>query len=173
MNVTTLVGITIVFILTINTQFAMSQNFFVHYQDFESSYNSRKDWEYLDKKYDLLFILLLDSSHKQEICHFDPEIEELFRDYSVGFTVSGLSQKFNVKISGIEELFLNKNTLYNILNCITDNFIHKIDVKILFPVYVKDNTAIAEVSTHNTLDVYSFKLNEGAVQVNWLGGTIH
>ncbi|MGF1636873.1 MAG: hypothetical protein ACFCUU_07350 [Cyclobacteriaceae bacterium] len=79
---------------------------------------------------------------------------------------------FFTQHTDIKKIFESED---RIKNCLFDDFSLKVgDYKIRYPVYVKNNTAIAEIITNSTTDFYFFILHKdkGVVQINWLGGII-
>ena len=161
-------------ILTVNCNIIMSQDRFIRYQDFELAYRNNPDLETLSKEFDLLFILLLDSSDKQQFFIFDSGLEELFNEYSNGLRLNESTLGFVTQITDIKKIF-NSNLLINkIFNCVFDTITLREETKkeISYPVYLKNNTAIIEISTGNTSDIFYLRLCKGVVQINWLGGTI-
>jgi hypothetical protein len=150
----------------------MSQNKFVRYDDFELAYRNNHDLDILSEDFDLLFVLLLDSSHKQQFFKYDLEIEELFRGYSYGLRLNESTVGFVTQITDIKKVFDSKFSMNKVFNCISDATLQETKLEINYPIYIKQNTAIVKVLTNNVSDIYYFKLHKGVVQINWLGGTI-
>lgn len=156
--------------LTISCQVVVSQNNFVKYQDFELSYENDPDLHRLSKDFDLLFILLLDSSYSQGFFKYDPELEDSFNEYSHGMVLNRLTVGFATKHTDIKKIFDSKS---KIMNCLFDDRFIEGKHLINYPVYIKNDTAIAEITTNNSISgIYFFRLQSGIVQINWLGEII-
>ncbi|MGF1636872.1 MAG: hypothetical protein ACFCUU_07345 [Cyclobacteriaceae bacterium] len=74
----------IILLLTSNCQMVVSQDKFISYHDFELAYRNNSELNSLSRDYDLLHILLLDSSYKKEVFKYNPGLEEEYYDYSAG-----------------------------------------------------------------------------------------
>lgn len=163
----------LVLILIINCHMVMSQTKFVQYQDFEIAFNEKPDLKSLSNDFDLLFVLLLDSSNRQEFFKYNQELVELYRGYSCGLQLNMSTVGFVTQITDIKDIFRSDSLMSKVFSCVFDLQTQKITKQIInFPIYLKHNTAIVEISTGNSSDVYYFRLHEGVVQINWLGGTI-
>jgi hypothetical protein len=164
--------IILLFILTINCKIVMSQVKFVRYQDFEMTYSNNPDLNKLSKNYNLLFILFLDSSYEQQILEYDPGLENLYRGSAYGINFNESTVGFVTHVSNITEIFNSNLYVDKIFNCIYDEIPVKHYKKVIsYPVYIKNNIAVLNVLTNSGNDTYYFKLYNGILQINWLGGT--
>ncbi len=151
----------------------MSQDKFISYKDFELAYRKNPDLEILSKDFDLLFVLLLDSSNKQQFFKYDSELEELFNEYSYGLRLNESTVGFVTQTTDVKKIFTSNLLISKVFNCVFDTTTLQETKRIVsYPIYLKNNTAIVEISTGNASDVYYLRLRKGVVQINWLGGTI-
>lgn len=156
--------------LTINGPVGFSQVRFVNNQDFELDFKQDPDLHKLEKEYDLLFVLLLDSSKQDQFYEHDPELEERFLGYSHGQNLNTSTVGFLTSDTGITQIF---DAPERIMNCLfEDRSRGNMQHRISYPVYFNRNTAIVELVTTSSSDLYYIRLNKGVVQINWLGGII-
>jgi hypothetical protein len=161
------------FVLTFFCSKTMSQEKFVNYQEFELAYKETQNLNILSQKFDLLTLLLLDSSHKQKIFKFNSELEELYRHYSNGLSINESTVGFVTQTCDIENLLSSEVLINKFLSCICDIVtLQELTPKISYPIYVKNNTAVVEIIVNENSDIYFLRLNKGVLQINWLGGTI-
>jgi hypothetical protein len=143
---------------------------FIDYQEFESAYQKNSSLDELSKDFDLLPVLLLDSAYKQRFFTFNPDLEDEFTGYSNGLRLNESTVSFFTRHTDIKKVFDSPDKIFNCLRNEED----PIGMKqiLAFPIYVKNNTAIVTILKNNGSDTYYFKLNEGVVQINWLGGIL-
>ncbi len=166
-------SIILVFFFTNNCHMVISQNKFIYYQDFELAYDKKKDLKLLGNDFDLLFILLLDSTNKEQFFKYDPELKDLYTDYSFGLKLNKSTVGFVTQVTEIKEIFTSEVLKNKVFSCINDTITQQIAKPMInYPIYLKQNTAIVEMLTGGASDVYYFKLEKGIVQINWLGGTM-
>ena len=165
--------VAIICILININHMVLSQEKFVEYHDFEIAYHNNPDLNVLSKRFDLLYILLLDTTNKLPFFEYDLELKNLYKGYSSGLNLNESTVGFVTQINKIEEIFNSDRLINKVFNCIFDaEDIQTIKRKINYPVYIKNNTAIVEVLTDNGFDIYYFRLHDGVVQINWLGGVM-
>ena len=173
MRMNTYIKVTLVAILTIISHMVFAQERIVSYQDFELAYSENSDLKIISKKFNLLFILLLDTAYKVPFFEYDEELKDFYIDYSYGLKWNDSTVGFVVHIKEIDELFSSKLFINKVLDCVTDSEDRKlITQRINYPIYKKDNTAIIEILSGGSSDIYYLKLHNGIVQINWLGGVI-
>jgi len=136
------------------------------------AYKANSNLKDLEKRYDLLYILLLDSSHRNKIIKYDSELEQYFNEYSSAMNVNDATVGFITHFTEIMQVF---DAEFRIFNCLIDlSTVSNRKYTINYPIYINknNNTAIAEISSPSSCDVFYFRLHEGIVQINWLGGVI-
>lgn len=159
----------VIFIIS-SCKMVSSQDKFISTKDFDSAYEENQDLKYLERSFDLLNILLLDSSRKQLFINYDSELRQLFEQYSKSMTLNKSTVGFHTHFTTVNEVLNERD---KILNCLfqsssVDENMHKID----YPIYINGNNAIMEISSPISSDLYFLRLHEGVAQINWLGGTI-
>ena len=162
-----------IFILTSIWTIVVSQDKFIYYQDFKSDYNNNPNLEVLNYGYDLLYVLLLDTTNILHFYEYDSELEDLYNGYSFGLKFDESTVGFVAQISTIDELFKSNILMNKVFYCIMDIETQQVfRPKINYPIYIKENTAIVEIQMGETFDVYCIKLSERVIQINWLGGVM-
>lgn len=160
-------------ILSTNCNAQMQEHKFVTYQEFESAYRNSYNLEILSNDFNFLYILLLDTCNKQELFKYDSELKELFKEYSYGLNQNKLSVGFVTQILDIKDMFDSDILVNKLFSCISDTLTQQVNKQAInFPIYVKGNTAIIDISTNGASDIFYLKLHNGTLQVNWLGGTM-
>ncbi|MDD3167452.1 MAG: hypothetical protein PHN20_08510 [Bacteroidales bacterium] len=173
MRMNAYIKVTLVAILTIISHMVFAQERIVSYQDFELAYSENSDLKIISKKFNLLFILLLDTAYKVPFFEYDEELKDFYIDYSYGLKPNDSTVGFAVHIKEIDELFSSNLFINKVLDCVTYSEDRKsIKQRINYPIYKKDNTAIIEILSGGSSDIYYLKIHNGIVQINWLGGVI-
>lgn len=151
-----------------------SQEKFINYEDFELAYSNNPNLENLSNRFDLLFILLLDDTNKSLFFDYDLSLNESYDNYIKGLNLNKSTVGFVTQKKEIIEIFNSEILWRKVLNCISSVESTQIVKKTInYPIYVKDNTAIIEIFTGSSiLNTYYFRLNDGVVQINWLGRII-
>ncbi len=162
-----------IFILIINCYLGMSQNKFIQYLDFEKACKSNPDLNIIGKDYNLLYVLLLDSSYKECFFNYDSNLEELFNGYSYGLNQNEFSVGFKTQMTKVKDIFDSNILISRIFNCVFDTIELQSGKQIItYPIYLKGNTAVFEISNGSACEIYYLKLYKGIVQINWLGGIV-
>ncbi|WP_163710724.1 hypothetical protein [Mangrovibacterium lignilyticum] len=166
------------FIILVISQFSVYGQPFIkekviNYEDVIEELKSTKNIKSLENKYDYTALLLLDSTQIKLIEKTGYQYINDFRNFSLGLALSKQTLGFVTDKINIKEIFLDKNTIQRILDC-TKSY-DSPDLKmteINYPVYIKENTAIFETSGPTWSDTYFARLENGILQINWLGGII-
>jgi len=127
----------------------------------------------LENKYDYTALLLLDSTEIKLIEKTGYQYINDFRNFASGLALSKQTLGFVTDKINIKEIFQDKNSIQRILDC-TKSY-DSPDLKLTkfnYPVYIKENTAIFETSGPTWSDTYFARLENGILQINWLGGII-
>lgn len=147
----------------------MAQNRFVTVADFDESL-ADSDLSSLEGEFDLLKILLLDSSKQNLIFEYDPELKEPFVEYSKSLQLSRKTVGFVTDLTTIRSIFDEPERIFNSV------FVGGVDFQNRYwidqPIYTNEDKAIIEILSPTTSDLYYLRVYEGVVQINWLGGVI-
>jgi len=146
---------------------------FVIYEDVIEELKSTKNIESLENQYDYTALLLLDSAEIKLIEKTGYQYINDFRNLAPRLALSKQTFGFVTDKKNIKEIFLDENSLTRILNCSKSD--NNPDLKLTefnYPVYVKGNRAIFETSGPTWSDTYFARLEDGILQINWLGGII-
>ncbi|MBU2554265.1 MAG: hypothetical protein KKF98_07365 [Bacteroidetes bacterium] len=163
----------LLFILTNSLHVTFSQEKFIRFQDFRVAYITNPNLNDLSKDYNLLFISLLDTACRKEIFEYDLELKDLYLEYSYGMQMNASTVGFVAHVQKLDDVFNSNRLISKVYHCILDTVTQQaINRKIGFPIYIKDNIAIVEVISDKSSDIYYFRLKDGVVQINWLGGVI-
>ena len=117
--------------------------------------------------------MLLDSTEIKLIEKTGYQYVNDFRNFAPGITLSKQTFGFVTDKKNIKEIFLDKNSLKRILDC--SKSYNSPDLKLIefnYPVYIKGNKAIFEISGPTWSDTYFARLEDGILQINWIGGII-
>ena len=147
----------------------MSQSKVVRVTEF-SALMSKNDLQSLAGQFDLLKILLLDISKEDMFLSFDPELSDDYQEYSNSMELNDRTVGFATEKENIELLIADPERIY--CSIFSENELSKLVLEIDEPIYIYQNQAIIEISSRTTSDLYYLRLNEGIVQINWLGGTV-
>jgi hypothetical protein len=146
---------------------------FVQYSDFEHAFKFDSNSRKLRADFDLISILLLDSTRKETIFKLDSELCMNFRDYSDAARFNKATVGFVTESLTLKEVLLSKASRDRIINCVYgEESDGRQRFKIANPVYIKGNTAVILISGPTTQDDYYITLFDGVVQINLLGGVI-
>lgn len=160
---------TLIFLMVIQScTMLMSQNKFLNINDFSLAYQENPDLKYLEQRFDLLKILMLDSTKANIFVSYDPELEQLSKQYTEGMTLNKATVGFVSHVNDIREVFDEPERILNCLFGSDSESRYKID----HPIYIKGNDALMEISSPTTSDLYYLRYYQGVTQINWLGGTI-
>ncbi len=77
---------------------------------------------------------------------------------------------FFTRHTDIRKIFESPDKIFNCL--IDEASPNEVKQVFAFPIYVKNNAAIVTILKSNGSDTYFFRLHEGVVQINWLGGVM-
>ncbi len=145
----------------------------ITYKDVIEKLRSTKNIESLENHYNYTALLLLDSAEIKLIEKTGYQYINDFRNFAPGLALSKQTLGFVTDKINIKEIFLDKNSIQRILDCTKsyDNPALKM-TKFNYPVYIKENTAIFETSGPTWSDTYFARLENGILQINWLGGII-
>jgi len=166
------------FILLIISQFSVygqtsEKGKIITYENVIENLKSTKDIESLENQYDYTALLLLDSTEIKLIEKTGYRNLDDFRNFAPGLALSRQTFGFVTDKKNIKEIFLDDNSLARILDC--SKSYNSPDLKLIkfnYPVYIKENTAIFETSGPTWSDTYFARLENGILQINWLGGII-
>ncbi|TDE18548.1 hypothetical protein [Dyadobacter psychrotolerans] len=145
---------------------------FIDYQDFEKVFRVNRNSELITKKFDLVSILLLDSTNAEILFKLDPKLEE---DFHYAMLVSRLSMStvgFVTDLETLRDVLLSKEERDMIITCVHGEGADNMKYNIGSPVYIKNNTAIIQILGPSSVDDYYVTINSGVVQLNFLGGII-
>ncbi|NEN25326.1 hypothetical protein G3O08_17655 [Cryomorpha ignava] len=159
----------IVIFLIYGNLMVIAQNRFVSVADF-NYYLPGSDLGSLEREFDLLKILLLDSSKQALFFEYDPELKELFFEYSKSLQLSKKTFGFVTDLTNIKLIFEEPGRIFN--SVFSESVAFEYNYKIDQPIYINENKAIVEILSPTTSDIYYLRINEGVVQINWLGGVI-
>lgn len=127
----------------------------------------------LENKFNYTFILLLDSTNIDLIKKIDYQYIDDFRSYAQGLPLSNQTVGFVTDKKDIKNIFEDNISLKRILIVLKDNNIPDVSINDFnYPIYIKGNKAIFEISGPTWSDTYFATLNNGVLQINWLGGII-
>ncbi|QZE14989.1 hypothetical protein K4L44_03945 [Halosquirtibacter laminarini] len=147
----------------------IGQTKFIRYEDFEQEYHKNSNLKELDKRYDLLDILLLDHSLKAPIYKYAPHLKDYDEFFSSLKSANDAPVGFFCAIDTIEKLFDSKVYIDKILSCVyPDDPQYRPNYKLQYPIYIKGNTAVIEFYTEDSLDKYYLNLNKGVLQIRWV-----
>ena len=162
--------ILIIIFHTINCDSVVAQNKYTYIADFNESFENNPQLGYLEKEFDLLKILLLDSTKQELIFEHDPGLETSYKEYSKSLALSKNTVGFITDYNKIE---LVVNSQERIFDCVfTEKEMLGINCSIKEPIYIYENKAIIEIQSRMTSDLYYIRLHDGVVQINWVGGVI-
>lgn len=146
---------------------SFSERDFITYDEVINELQSADTISNIEYKYDYSLILLLDSSNIDLIETIDYSFIDDFRDYALGLPLSDQTVGFVVDSENITKIFQDKNSLKRILDCFNR---YSPMAKLTYPIYVKENEAIFEITEADGSDIYVARYNSGVLQINWLGG---
>lgn len=164
--------ILVIFHLSIYGQTSRKEKI-ITYEDVIEELKSTKNIKSLENQYDYTAILLLDSTEIKLIEKTGYQYIDDFRNFAPGIALSKQTFGFVTDKKNIKEIFLDKNSLKRILDC--SKSYNSPDLKMTqfnYPVYIKGNKAIFETSGPTWSDTYSARLENGILQINWIGGII-
>lgn len=146
---------------------------FVIYEDVINELKLAENISAKENKYDYVCILLLDSTNIDLIIKTGyPYIEE-FRNYTAEIPLSNRTTGFVTEKREIKEIFRDEKSLKKMLACIKPYNSPDIPMtKFDHPIYIKGNAAIFETSGPSWSDIYYARLENGVLQINWLGGVM-
>ncbi|MFB6344138.1 hypothetical protein ACE1ET_20635, partial [Saccharicrinis sp. FJH62] len=164
--------ILIVFFFIQLTTFGQSTSVekYIYYENVINDLKSAKDLRNLESRYNYVFVLLLDSSNIELIEETGYQYLDEFRLYAMGLNLSNQTVGFVTDKNNITEIFEDENSLEKVLICTN---LDSSDIKMTtfnFPIYLKDNLAIFETSGPTWSNTYIARLENGRLQINWLGG---
>lgn len=146
---------------------------FITYEDVIEKLKSTKNIESLENQYDYTALLLLDSTEIKLIEKTGYQYISDFKNLAPGLALSKQTFGFVTDKKNIREIFQDKNSLERILSCSkSDNSPDLKLTKFTYPIYIKGNKAIFETSGPTWSDTYFARLEDGILQINWLGGII-
>lgn len=147
-----------------------AQRLFVTYEDFKNDFKQEIHISELSNKYDLLYILLLDSTYKDYFFIYEPELKGEFPLYSAGLKSKEYTIGFLARYENIIDVIEKEES--RIFSCLADvKTLEDFQYKFAHPIYVKDDTAIATVTNKATCDVLHFSLCQGVFQIKRLSRT--
>ena len=166
------------FIIFVISQFSVYGQPFIkekviNYENAIEELKSTKNIKSLENKYDYTALLLLDSTEIKLIEKTGYQNIDDFRNFAPGLALSKQTFGIVTDKKNIKEIFLDDNSLARILDC-SENY-NSPDLKLTkfnYPVYIKGNNAIFETSGPTWSDTYFARLENGILQINWLGGII-
>ncbi len=169
-----LIHLSIIAILLMSCSTGISQKKFISYQDFELAYNKNPDLMKLNLYFNLLNIMVLDSTKKQLIIKSQLVSEDYYNDFIYGIKTHKYTMGFKTGVKNIKEIFTSTVLMNKVFNCISDTLTQKqLNKQINYPIYIKDNVAIVTIEAKNFTDIYYFKLNKyGILQIKWIYGII-
>lgn len=134
----------------------------IDYREYLAAYRKNPDLRKLRRDYNMLNILLLDSTNASSFFKISPSLKD---DY-ISASKTILSQKFTLgfltKAQTLRELIVSNVFGDRMFNCINP-FYPSVDgdYKIISPVYIKDNTAVVTVTNEaeSIFDVYYVTLD--------------
>ena len=145
----------------------------ITYEDVIEKLKSTKNIESLENHYDYTALLLLDSAEIKLIEKTGYQYIDDFRNFAPGLALSEQTFGFVTDKKNIKEIFLDKNSLKRILDCSKSyNSPYLKLIEFNYPVYIKGNKAIFEISGPTWSDTYFARLEDGILQINWIGGII-
>ncbi len=143
------------------------------YEDVIKNLKSTKNIESIENQYNYTALLLLDSTEIKLIEKTGYQYVDDFRNFAPGLALSKQTFGFVTDKKNIKEIFMDDNSVERILDC--SKSYNSSDLKLTkfrYPVYIKENTAIFETSGPTWSDTYFARLENGILQINWLGGII-
>jgi hypothetical protein len=149
----------------------LEKGIFVFYEEVLNELQSTENIAGLENKYDFTFILLLDSTKIELIERTGYPFIDEFRNYVPGLSLTEQTVGFVTDKTEIREIFQDKNSLKRILDCTKKcNNPNITMTSINYPIYIKGNRAIFETFGPTWSDTYYAILQNGVLQINWLGG---
>ena len=146
---------------------------FVEYENVMADLQSSDNLGELRYAYDYIAVLLLDSSKIDLILQTGFQDLEEFRDYAYGLSQPDEAVGFVTNIKDIKKLFYDQKSLKRILECTQSFESSGVEIaKFDYPIYVKGDEAVFEISGPTWTNIYFARLENGIFQINWLGGTI-
>lgn len=146
---------------------------FIDYKNVINDLKTHANDSHLKYKYDLTFVLLLDSSQIKLIEKIQPEAVKYFREYSSGLTFNNRTVGFVTDKKDIKEVLMDKLDQKRIFECVNEESdLDLVHVEFDHPIYVKENKAIFEIYGSTWSSTYFARLENGVLQINYLGGTI-
>ncbi len=154
-----------IFILLLSISYTVSaKKKIVRYKDFEIAYKKNSNLKTLSKRFNLSYILLLDTTYKEEFFRYDTELKKDYASSSAGLKKQKGRVVFSTKLKNISRVFNSKRLKKRIISftCGTGRYKKS---KIKYPIYIKGNTAIVKIVGDDFWDVYYFYLENGKMKV--------
>lgn len=147
---------------------------FIDVEKIKNEILQNQNYPYKNQSFDMLFILLLDSSEKNTFFQNDPRLKEEFYEYLPSLKLNSYTVGFVTQEQSIKSVLMDNVSIGRILNCVyTPQFADSNTIEFSSPIFIsKENCAIFQTHSSFTTDTYFIRLNHGVVQINWLGGTI-
>ncbi|WP_149240835.1 hypothetical protein [Dyadobacter sp. 32] len=146
---------------------------FLTYEDFEKMISLNSNPSDLAKAFDLLSIMLLDSSRNEILFKFDPTLKRDFHEYSHYAKINDTTVGFVTESKDLRSMFLSENSRSRIINCVRgEEEVQMENFVIENPIYIKNDIAVIRILTPISEDRYYITLKKGIVQINWLDGII-
>lgn len=149
-----------------------AQEKFVRYQDFEIAYSHNIDLNKISQQFNLLSLLLLDSSNQELFFEYDSTLKDRYKKYVYRLRSSDNAFGFIAHISKVDKIFTSNLLTNKFFDCISDTLTQDLSKQqISYPIYIKDNTAVVKVKRDNSINVYILRFHEGLAQIYWLEET--
>jgi hypothetical protein len=143
---------------------------FIDYEKAISELMASNNIDSLEKRYDIVYVLLLDSSEIKLVESTNIDLVKEFRSFSSGLIPNKQTVTIGVDKSSIREVFSDKILSKKIIKSITKD--NPSIASINQTIYTKGNLAIFETFGPKWSNTYYAKLENGEVKINWLGGII-
>ncbi|WP_439583440.1 hypothetical protein [Dyadobacter bucti] len=146
---------------------------FIKYHDFELAMESDSGIEQVLKDFNLLSILLLDSTKSEVLFKYDSELKTNFHYALAASELTESTVGFRTECETLEGVLKSKRSLNMIFDCIYGEYARaSSEYRIINPVYINGNVAVVEIANMNVFSQFFIKLDNGIVHINLLESTI-
>jgi len=138
---------------------------FIDYNNAIKEIKLNPDNRQITDKYDLVDILILDSSELNTIKKINPDIIEDFKDYSNALAKKNNYKSYKTDETDIKQIFINYTNQKQLIKFLYPES----EMTISFPIYIKGNKVIFHICTKTWSATYFAKLENKEITTVKLG----